>query len=105
MSARNRGATSLRLKRRSEDPMREFDRLPPDLRGWLATAILPWRPKSVRAAFDRALARTRNVASALRELDLLEARLVAKDGRRVWGESYPIGSELPGCEDRSGRAR
>ncbi|ESQ13778.1 MAG: hypothetical protein JKP98_25960 [Rhodobacteraceae bacterium] len=48
--ARNRGATSLRRKRRSEDPMREFDRLPANLRAWLANAILPWRPRSVQRA-------------------------------------------------------
>ena len=40
----NRGRTSLKLKRRSEDPMRDYDRLPPELRAWLAEAVLPWRP-------------------------------------------------------------
>ena len=85
----NRGATSLRMKRRNEDPMREFDRLPATLRAWLASAVLPWRPRSVQRAFDRAIARTRDETSALRELDRLQERLVAKDAGTVWGAAYP----------------
>ncbi|QQA42461.1 DUF6525 family protein [Pelagovum pacificum] len=86
---RNRGATTLRVRRCNEDPMREFDRLPPELRTWLAGAMLPWRPRSVRRAFDRAIARTRDTSSALRELDLLEERLIAKDAIRIWGNAHP----------------
>jgi hypothetical protein len=85
----NRGQTSLKLKRRNEDPMREFDRLPPELRAWLASAVLPWRPRSVRRAFDRAVARTRDRSRALEELDRLQDKLVAKDAREVWGQEYP----------------
>ena len=70
--------------------MRDYDRLPPDLRGWLATALLPWRPKSALRAFNAAFARTRDRRRALRELDLLQARLVARDARKVWGESHPL---------------
>ena len=86
----NRGTTSLKRKHRTADPMRDFDRLPSDLRLWLANATLPWRPHSVRRAFDRAYARTRDRARALQELDHLEQRLIAKDARFVWGEDYPI---------------
>lgn len=85
----NRGSTSLRRKRRSEDPMREYDRLPAELRAWLASALLPWRPRSVRRAFDRAVARTHDPAGALRELDRLQERLVAEDASRVWGPDHP----------------
>jgi len=85
----NRGKTSLKLKRRNADPMREFDRLPPELRAWLAAAVLPWRPRSVRRAFERAVARTRDRVRALEELDRLQDRLVAKDARAVWGQEYP----------------
>ena len=91
MSSRNRGVTSLKLRRRCEDPMREFDRLPTDLRLWLASAKLPWRPRSVQRAFDQAFARTRDADLALQELDRLETRLIAKDGRKIWGEGYPAG--------------
>lgn len=85
----NRGQTSLKRKRRTEDPMRDFDRLPPELRAWLAEAVLPWRPRSVRRAFERAVARTRDRARALAELDRLQDRLVARDAPRVWGRDHP----------------
>jgi len=92
----NRGRTSLKLKRRAEDPMRDFDRLPPELRAWLASAVLPWRPRSVRRAFERAVARTRNRAHALEELDRLQERLVAEDARAVWGDAHPDASTQGG---------
>ena len=87
--ATNRRKTSLKLKRRNEDPMREFDRLPAELRVWLASAVLPWRPGSVRRAFDRAIARTRDTSRALDDLDRLQSRLVAQDARKVWGHKHP----------------
>ncbi|CUH67196.1 hypothetical protein TG4357_02867 [Thalassovita gelatinovora] len=59
--------------------MHEFDQLPPVLRAWLAHAALPWRPRSVRRAYDRALALTGEPSSALSELDRLEALQLAKD--------------------------
>lgn len=86
----NRGRTSLKTKRRAENPMQEFDRLPAELRSWLSSAALPWRARSVRVAFDRALSRTGNPVSALRELDGLQARLIARDAKKVWGEDYPL---------------
>lgn len=92
----NRGKTSLKLKRRNEDPMREFDRLPPELRAWLASAVLPWRPRSVRRAFDKALARTRDKTSAIKELDRLQERLVANDVRKVWGQDHPHAIQVAG---------
>ena len=83
--------TSLKLKRRNEDPMQDFDRLPADLRAWLASAVLPWRPRSARRAFERAVVRTRDRSRALEELDRLQDRLVARDARKVWGQAYPCG--------------
>lgn len=85
----NRGSTSLRKRRRTEDPMREFDRLPASLRSWLAGAMLPWRPRSVRQAFDRAMAQTADETRALELLDQLQQRLVAQDARRIWGSDHP----------------
>lgn len=87
--AGNRGQTSLKSKRRSTNPMQEFDRLPADLRAWVALADLPWRAKSVKQAFDRAVTRTGDTRLALMELDALQARLIAKDARAVWGQSHP----------------
>jgi hypothetical protein len=86
----NRGTTSLKRKRRPANPMRDFDHLPPELRIWLSNAALPWRPRSVRRAFDRALARTRDRQQALEQLDALENRLIAKDACFVWGKDYPL---------------
>ncbi|MDJ0824188.1 MAG: DUF6525 family protein [Rhodobacter sp.] len=86
---RNLGTTRLKRKRRSENPMHEFDRLPPELRGWLAAAILPWRPRSVRRAYDRAFQRTQDTTKALEELDRVQERLIAKDARKIWGNGHP----------------
>ena len=85
----NLGRTSLRAKRRDENPMREFDRLPAELRRWLARAVLPWRARSVEQAYRRAMARTGDRDLALKELDCLEQRLVAKDASRVWHGAHP----------------
>ncbi len=78
--AGNLGQTKLKKRRRREDPMREFDRLPPPLRMWLANAALPWRPRSVRRAYDRALSRTGDPQVALQELDRLQDQQLSKDG-------------------------
>jgi hypothetical protein len=45
-------ATSLKRRKRA-DPMRAYDALPADLRQWLAGAVLPWSPASVRRAWAR----------------------------------------------------
>ncbi|GAW34610.1 hypothetical protein RA2_01661 [Roseovarius sp. A-2] len=89
MSYRNTGRTSLRHRRRSLDPMREFDRLPPVLRAWLVRACLPWGPRSVLRAYRRALGQTGDTARALEALDGIEARLIARDAARVWGRAHP----------------
>ncbi|MEL6335341.1 MAG: DUF6525 family protein [Pseudomonadota bacterium] len=95
----NRGATTLKRRRRRHDPMRDFDRLPPALRTWLANAALPWGPRSAGRAFDRAIAATGDAALALQELDRLQHRLVQKDAQRIWGPDYPVFEAPP-----SGRA-
>lgn len=88
--SRNRGETSLRRKRHRANPMREYDRLPIELRQWLSSAILPWRAKSVKQAYDKALSRTGDPAHAIKELDALQQRLIAKDAVKIWGEQYPV---------------
>ncbi|TPE47007.1 hypothetical protein FJM51_20875 [Amaricoccus solimangrovi] len=58
--------------------MADYDRLPADLRAWLAQAALPWSPRSVSRAFGRALARRRgDRTAALAELDRLQERRLA----------------------------
>lgn len=69
--------------------MQDYDRLPAELRAWLASAVLPWRPRSVRRAFDKAYARTRDTQSALKELDRLQERRITKDVAQVWGANHP----------------
>ena len=86
--ASNRGASSLKC-RRAKNPMRDFDRLPVELRHWVAGAMLPWRAATVRAAYEKAMERTGDPERALEELDALQARLVAKDASRIWGDAYP----------------
>lgn len=64
--------------------MAEYDRLPPALRRWLATAVLPWSPRSAlriwRAAgsgdVDRALARlaAAEAATLAREARIIDQR-------------------------------
>ena len=80
---RNLGNTSLRKRRRSEDPMRDFDRLPPVLRAWVAHAVLPWRPRSVLRAYNRALSQYGDPKQALAELERLQSSQLAKDSTAV----------------------
>ncbi|MEM9350873.1 MAG: DUF6525 family protein [Pseudomonadota bacterium] len=90
MAGHNRGKTSLRRRRHTADPMRDYDRLPTELRRWLATAALPWSAVSARKAWDRAMERTLDPDAALSELDRLQDRLIAKDAPTVWGGAHPV---------------
>lgn len=75
MRCGNLGRTGLRLRRRAADPMADYDRLPADLRLWLAAAALPWSPRSAARAFARALARHGgDRAAAFAELNGLQDR-------------------------------
>ncbi len=92
---RNRGKTSLKVRRRAGPPMNDFDRLPKDLRSWIAQADLPWRPKSVQQAFHRFVAQTGDRDLAFEELDRLQRRLVCKDAKRIWGDIHPEANAQP----------
>jgi hypothetical protein len=71
-----------------------FDRLPPDLRGWLSTAALPWSPRSALRAWQVALRRTRgDQSAALDRLSRTELRQLRKDAPRVWPCRHPV------CDD------
>ncbi len=80
---RNLGQTRLRKRRRQEDPMREFDRLPPYLRQWLSEAALPWRPKSVLRAYNAALAESGDPGAALAALDQLQSARLQIEARAM----------------------
>lgn len=72
--------------------MADFDRLPLELRQWMATAKLPWRAGSVEKTYQRAIKRTGDPQKALRELDQVQDRLIARDALQVWGEFHPDGT-------------
>jgi len=100
----NTGMSTLKRKRRQSDAMREYDSLPVELRVWLASAVLPWRPRSVRRTFDSLVARTQDTPRALEELDRLQARLVAKDARKIWGPHHPCAAPPHAKRRTSGSA-
>lgn len=78
-----------RLRRR-HGSMAQYDRLPPELRGWLARAALPWSPQSALRLWQRQLrAACGDVDAARAALSRAEARLIARDARQIWGEAYP----------------
>ncbi|MGR3525352.1 MAG: DUF6525 family protein [Paracoccaceae bacterium] len=73
-------ALSRRRKARPmRDPMAEFDRLPADLRCWLAGAALPWSPRSAHRAYLRALAEVQAPQEALARLDALQSARLRRD--------------------------
>jgi hypothetical protein len=82
MRGGNLGQTRLKRRRRG-DPMQAFDRLPPDLRRWMAGAALPWSPTSCLALWRRALAEDGTTEAALARLARAEAAMLARDGLRA----------------------
>ena len=83
MTARNLNTA---LPRRARGGMREFDRLPPELRHWLHDAALPWSARSVARLWRRALREAGgDVAAARERLALAEQRTLARDAAKVWG--------------------
>jgi hypothetical protein len=79
MDKKNLGQTKLRKRRRASDPMTEFDRMPKLLREWLNGAALPWAPKSVYRAYNRALRQTGDHDLALRQLEKLQQQKLSID--------------------------
>ena len=75
----NLGSTTLKRRRRSSDPMRTFDALPPVLRQWLSNAALPWSPASCRRIWRAARARGESEAELLARLDRAEQKMLGRD--------------------------
>lgn len=75
----NLGQSSLRRKRRSSDPMLEYDSLPAPLRQWLSEAALPWSPSSVRRIWSKSKAKGLTTEETLLSLNQAEARTLARD--------------------------
>lgn len=63
--------------------MQDYDRLPAELRRWVAQANLPWSPHSVQKAYKKAIARTGDRQLALVELDRIQSSLVERDAQRL----------------------
>ena len=76
--------SSLRTRAR-EAPMAAYDRLPPELRRWLAGAALPWSAASALRLWQRALRDCGDAQAALARLDRAERATLARDrlGPRV----------------------
>jgi hypothetical protein len=83
--------SSPRARWRRADPMAAYDRLPPDLRSWLAEAALPWSAASVHRLWQRALRETGCTKAARERLARAEAKTLAREAARVWGRAYPTG--------------
>lgn len=85
-------ATGLKTRRRGQPAMQRFDRLPAELRRWLAEAALPWSPRSALRLWQAALSESGGCRTAARDrLETVERRLLDRDARRVWGPGYPGG--------------
>jgi hypothetical protein len=81
--------TSPRARFRAVDPMAAYDRLPRDLRLWLAGAALPWSAASVLRLWQRAIRETGCTQAARDRLARAEAKTLAREAARVWGSAYP----------------
>ena len=73
--------------------MSAYDRLPRDLRLWLAEAALPWSAASVLRLWRSALRETGCATAARDRLARAEAKTLAREAARVWGNAYPTGAQ------------
>ncbi|WP_102226775.1 DUF6525 family protein [Acidimangrovimonas sediminis] len=82
-SGANLGSARVRKRRRSADPMAEYDRLPAPLRQWLAGAVLPWSARSAARAWNAALGRVGGDPARARDvLTEIEARQLSRTPHR-----------------------
>jgi len=88
--ASNLGKTTVRRRPRCGDPLKDFDHLPIELRDWLSSATLCWRPKSVHRAYERALRKNPDKTLALQKLSDIERAILRKDVLRIWGPDHPF---------------
>lgn len=83
----SRNLTSPRACRHNTDPMAADDRLPTDLRLWLAEAALPWSAASVLRLWQRAMRATGSAQAARDRLARAEAGTLAREPERAWGKA------------------
>ena len=70
----NRGAVALPLRRRQEDPMQAYDRLPAALRACIQSARLPWSAQSCHRIWQAARRDGLDPEAALDRLEAAEQR-------------------------------
>lgn len=75
----NLGETRQKKRLRVSDPMAAYDRLPPELRSWMARAALPWSSRSCLALWRRALREGASVEQAIARLDRAEQAALARE--------------------------
>lgn len=75
----NLGATTLKRRHRSVNPMRSYDALPQPLRLWLADAALPWSPASCKRIWDKARRNGQDFNDAISTLARAEQKTLARD--------------------------
>ncbi|QBY00480.1 hypothetical protein E2K80_06805 [Rhodophyticola sp. CCM32] len=75
--------------------MAAYDRLPAELRLWVAEATLPWSPRSTLRAWRQALKSCGgDTARAKQVLTRVEQRQIAKDARKTWGYDHPAAQRV-----------
>ncbi len=77
------------------DPMAAYDRLPRDLRLWLAGAALPWSAASVLRLWQKSLRESGCTIEAQARLSAAEATTLAREAGKVWGKGYPSAKQRP----------
>lgn len=96
--------TSSLTRRGCARPMDRYDRLPAELRAWLAGAALPWSAASALRLWTRLQRETGgDTALVLRRLAQAEARMLARDCPRIWGAAYPLDAPPPALADQRHR--
>lgn len=89
-------STSLRRRNRP-GPMERYDRLPSELRRWLAGAALPWSPQSALKLWTRLRRECgADIPAIRRRLDQAERRMLARDAGKVWGADHPAAQPVEG---------
>lgn len=84
-----RNLVSPRAKWRQGCPMQQYDRLPDELRHWLAEAALPWSPISALRLWKRSIGETGCPIAARARLARAEAKTLAKEAPMIWGRDHP----------------
>ena len=79
----NLGATTLKRRQRSVEPMQAYDALPQPLRQWLAGAVLPWSATSFKRIWTKALRDGQDLEQVVSTLARVEQKTLAQDKYNV----------------------